>query len=315
MSSFLPFVLQQLCNRPIATSEDHGRMIASALAGRLNISAYEDSFTRLDAEEMARIAVGGRANADAQRAAKSTSSSTRSARSVRGKTFEQAGSIAVIRVWGTLTRNWGVGPYSGSTGYDGIEIQLLDAMQDPDIKAVWLDINSGGGAVDGVFDLAELIYQMREKESGKPIWAMAADYAFSAAYCLASACDKVIVPSTGAVGSIGVITLHADITKALESEGIKVTVLRSKPRKARENQYEELDEETAAHIMAQLREIDAIFDETVARNRGISKKAVSETLGLDYIGSQAKTIGLVSDVLSEHEAWAKLERKIARNER
>lgn len=315
MSSFLPFVLQQLCNRPIAASEDHGRIIASALAGRLNISAYEDSFTRLDAEEMARIAAGGRASADARRAAKSTSSSTRSARSVRGKTFEQAGSIAVIRVWGTLTRNWGVGPYSGSTGYDGIEIQLLDAMQDPDIKAVWLDINSGGGAVDGVFDLAELIYQMREKESGKPIWAMAADYAFSAAYCLASACDKVIVPNTGAVGSIGVITLHADITKALESEGIKVTVLRSKPRKARENQYEELDEETAAHIMAQLREIDAIFDETVARNRGISKKAVSETLGLDYIGSQAKTIGLVSDVLSEHEAWAKLERKIARNER
>lgn len=315
MSSFLPFVLQQLCNRPIAASEDHGRIIASALAGRLNISAYEDSFTRLDAEEMARIAAGGRASADARRAAKSTSSSTRSARSVRGKTFEQAGSIAVIRVWGTLTRNWGVGPYSGSTGYDGIEIQLLDAMQDPDIKAVWLDINSGGGAVDGVFDLAELIYQMREKESGKPIWAMAADYAFSAAYCLASACDKVIVPNTGAVGSIGVITLHADITKALESEGIKVTVLRSKPRKARENQYEELDEETTAHIMAQLREIDAIFDETVARNRGISKKAVSETLGLDYIGSQAKTIGLVSDVLSEHEAWAKLERKIARNER
>lgn len=315
MSSFLPFVLQQLCNRPIAASEDHGRIIASALAGRLNISAYEDSFTRLDAEEMARIAAGGRASADARRAAKSTSSSTRSARSVRGKTFEQAGSIAVIRVWGTLTRNWGVGPYSGSTGYDGIEIQLLDAMQDPDIKAVWLDINSGGGAVDGVFDLAELIYQMREKESGKPIWAMAADYAFSAAYCIASACDKVIVPNTGAVGSIGVITLHADITKALESEGIKVTVLRSKPRKARENQYEELDEETAAHIMAQLREIDAIFDETVARNRGISKKAVSETLGLDYIGSQAKTIGLVSDVLSEHEAWAKLERKIARNER
>lgn len=313
MSTFLPFVLQQLCNRPLAVSDDHGRMIVAALAGRLNISAYEDRFTRLDAHEMARIAAGGRATADAQREAKAPTTTVKAGDNYTA--FERVGGIAIIRVWGTLTRNWGVGPYSGSTGYDGIQIQLLDAMQDPDVKAIWLDINSGGGAVDGCFDLVDMIWSLNEKNGGKPIWAMSADYAFSAAYALASACDKVFVSRAGAVGSIGCITLHADMTKMLEDEGIKVKVIRSSqsPRKAEGNPYEGLSEEALAHIQEQLDECGDIFIEKVARNMALSKKAVSETLGLDYMGARAKTIGLVSDVLSEQEAWAKLERKIARN--
>lgn len=311
MSSFLPFVMQQLCNRPLAVSDDHGRMIVAALSGRLNISSYEDQFTRLDAAEMSRIAAGGRATADAQRSAAKSQPATPKAGN-NYTAYERVGSIAIIRVWGTLTRNWGVGPYSGSTGYDGIEIQLLDAIADPKVDAIWMDFNSGGGAVDGCFDLVDLIWNLNEKNGGKPIWGMAADHAYSAAYALMSACDKLWVPPTGGVGSIGVITLHADITAALDEAGIKVTVIRSKPRKAKENQFEALDQETYDHIQQQLMEIDEIFNDKVARNMGVSKKSVSETLGLDYMGARAKTIGLVSDVLSEHEAWAKLERKVAR---
>lgn len=317
MSSFLPFVMQNLCNRPLMVSEAHGRMIASALAGRLNLSSFEDSYTRLDAAEMARIAEGGRADADARRAALATKPymTAQQAGPARGKSFEQAGEIAVIRVWGTLTRNWGVGPYSGSTGYDGIQIQLLDAIQDRDVKAIWLDINSGGGAVDGCFDLVDLIWSMNEKNGGKPIYAMAADYAFSAAYALATAADKVYVPATGGVGSVGVIMLHADITQMLENEGVKVTLIRSGERKYRGSEFEALDADTLDHLQGQCDEIRSVFIDRVARNMGISKKVVSDTEALDYMGAAAKTIGFVTDVMPEHAAWAKLERKIARNGR
>lgn len=317
MSSFLPFVMQNLCNRPLMVSDAHGRMIASALAGRLNFSAFEDGYTRLDAEEMARIAAGGRADADARRADMATKPymTAQQAGPSRGKSYEQAGGIAVIRVWGTLTRNWGVGPYSGSTGYDGIQIQLLDAIQDNDVKAIWLDINSGGGAVDGCFDLVDLIWSMNEKNGGKPIYAMAADYAYSAAYALATAADKVYVPATGGVGSVGVITLHADVTAMMDEQGIKVTLIRSGEKKNRGNEFETLDADTLAHLQAQCDEVRSIFIDKVARNMGISKKVVSETEALDYMGAAAKTIGFVSDVMPEHAAWAKLERKIARNGR
>lgn len=318
MSTFLPFVMQQLANRPLMLRDADARMVAAALSGRLNISAYEDRFTRLDAEEMQRIAAGGRADADGRRAAKEKQGPKRGGFAGDpefGAAFERVGGIAIIRIWGTLTRNWGVGPYSGSTGYDGIEIQLLEAIADPNVKAIWLDIQSGGGAVDGCFDLVDLIWSLNEKNGGKPIWAMCADYAYSAAYALATAADKVFVPATGGAGSVGVITLHADVSKMLEDEGIKVTVLRAGDRKARANQFEPLDEEEYAHIMGQLEEVRDIFVDKVARNMGLSKKAVSETEARDYMGAQAKTIGLVTDVLSEHAAWAKLERKIARNER
>lgn len=323
MASFLPFVMQQLFNRPALVSAEHASMLASALAGRLNISQFESGFTRLDAEEMDRIAAGGRAHADAQRVAFEAKMAQRgvemSAQEANnkysGKIFPHAGPIAVIPVWGTLTRNWGVGPYSGSTGYDGIQIQYLAALDDPDIKAVWLDINSGGGSVDGCFDLVDLIWNTNLKNGGpKPVYCMAADYAYSAAYAIATAGDKLFVPRTGGVGSVGVIYMHADITKALEQQGVTVRVFRAGERKFRGNQFETMDEEEANHIQAQLEEVREVFIDTVARNMGVAKKVVSETEALDYMGRHAKSIGFVNDVLSEQQAWAKLERKIARNE-
>lgn len=324
MSTYLPFVMQQLFNRPALVSDDHSKMISAALAGRLNISQFEDSFTRLDAAEMERIAAGGRATADAQRIAfeakwanRGVDMSAQQANnsSQKGKIFPSAGPIAVIPVWGTLTRNWGVGPYSGSTGYDGIMIQYLAALEDKEIKAIWFDINSGGGTVDGCFDLCDLIWSTNQKNGGpKPVYCMAADYAYSAAYAIATCGDKLFVNRTGGVGSVGVIYMHADITGALEQQGVKVRVFRAGDRKFRGNQYEEMDEEEAAHIQQQLDDVREIFIETVARNMGIAKKTVSETEALDYMGARAKTIGFVNDVLSEQQAWAKLERKIARNE-
>ncbi len=320
MAQYLPLVLQSLLNRPVAMSDSHAQMVVSALSGRLDIRSIETETTRLDARAMADLASMGRQVADQQRQAPQAAAfgeeygyNDEGMRRREGRSFPLVGSVAVIQIWGTLTRNWGVGPYSGSTGFDGIQTQILDAMADPKVKAIWLSINSGGGTVDGLFDLQELIWMCNEKNGGKPIWAMASDYAYSAAFAIAVAADKVFVPATGGVGSVGVITLWADIRKALENDGIAVKVIRSGARKALGFMgVEDMPDEELARIQAQLDEIRDIFVDRVARYMGIAKSTVSNTEGLHYMGQHAKAIGFVNDVLSEQSAWAKLERKLAR---
>src|SRR3546814_11579452 len=73
---------------------------------------------------------------------------------------------------------------------------------------------------------------------------MLADHSHSASYWLASAADKVFMPKLGTAGSIGAVILHAEMSKALEEEGINVTIFRSKDGKMRGNAMEVLDAAT-----------------------------------------------------------------------
>ena len=116
--------------------------------------------------------------------------------------------IAVIPIHGTLVRRTvGLEAASGLTSYAGLAAQLDAALESSQVDAILLDIDSPGGESGGVFDLADRI---RAAAAVKPVWAVANDMAFSAAYALASAANRVIVSRTGGVGSIGVIAMHVD---------------------------------------------------------------------------------------------------------
>jgi len=311
-SQHLPFVMGEVFNRPHLVSEAHAAMVAAVLAGKMDIRSLSTEFETIDARGMEDLAELGRLEA---RAKKSKISSHSGVAKHRGDClpYELTESgIAVLPVQGTLRRSWGVGPYSGATGYDGLWTQLLHASENDAVRAIWMPHNSGGGTVDGLFDLADAIYSNSARFGGKPIWAMAADSALSASYALAAAADKVFVPQLGMVGSIGAVIIHAEVSRALEEEGVAVNIFRSKSRKMRGNSLEPLDDEMIDKFQALVDEVDEVFVDRVARYRNISKKSVHETNADVYTGGRALATGLVSDVLSEPEAWMKLERKIAR---
>jgi ClpP class serine protease len=129
--------------------------------------------------------------------------------------------IAVISVAGSLVRKSSfMDAYSGITSYADIETEFLDAVTNPSVKGILLDIDSPGGECAGCFDLADAIYALR---GSKPIYAIANESMFSAAYALGSAADKIFVTRTGGVGSIGVICLHVDQSGMDAQEGLKFT--------------------------------------------------------------------------------------------
>ena len=312
-SQHLPFVMDEVFNRPHLLSEAKAAMITAVLSGKLDIRSLAGDFDTLDERGMEDLAAMGRLEVR-EKQAKLSKHSGMARHSGDWTPYELTDSgVAVLPVMGTLRRAWGIGPFSGATGYDGLWTQFLHATENPKVKAIMMPHNSGGGAVDGLFDLCDAIYSNSARFGGKPVWSIAADSALSASYALASAADEVYVPTLGMVGSIGCVIMHADMSRALSDDGIDVTVIRSKDRKMRGNSVEPLDDQMRDKYQALVDAVDEFFAGRGALYRGIDKKAVHETAGDVYTGREALATGLVTDVLSEPEVWMKLERKIAQS--
>jgi capsid assembly protease len=317
MAVYLPLVAQTLLNNPLAIHAQKAEVIAAVLANRLNIASFErmgENGGRLDRGDLVDVAALARRNMIAGIPNLPEPQKTEDGW-YGDRPYElSSNGIAMIQVWGTLCRTWGVGSYSGMTGYDGIMTQVDFAQNDPMCRGIFMHINSGGGTVDGLFECSDFIAQCSARNGGKPIFAYAGDYAYSAAYAIAAACDKVFVGETGGVGSIGVITLYADMSKMLEQEGIDVHVFRSAPGKALGiGGVETLPQTEIDRVQEQINYLGSVFTKRVSTYMpALTQDAVASTLGLDYIGPRAKAIGLVNDILSMPEAWAKLERRIAR---
>jgi capsid assembly protease len=118
--------------------------------------------------------------------------------------------IAVVSVLGTLvTRSGYLDAASRLSSYADVGDAIAGAMLDPTVRGVILDVDSAGGEVGGLFDLAELIGAIKA-DAAKPLWAVANESALSAAYAIASAADRLYLTRTGEVGSIGVVAVHVD---------------------------------------------------------------------------------------------------------
>ncbi|WP_429497039.1 S49 family peptidase [Robbsia andropogonis] len=208
--------------------------------------------------------------------------------------------IAMISVQGTLVQKLGsLRPYSGMTGYDGLRQSILTAVQDPDVRAIALDIDSPGGEVAGCFDLVDTIYAQR---GAKPIWSILTESAYSAAYAIASATDRIVVPRTGGVGSIGVITMHVDWSKALNASGIAVTFITHGDRKADFHPEIPLSPEALANAQADIDAMGELFVKTVARNRNIAADAVRDLQAACFMGADGVSRGLADVVLAPDAA-------------
>jgi len=213
-----------------------------------------------------------------------------------GQPFAVVDGIAVIEIAGTLVhRGAWIGQSSGLTSYEGIAAQLQAALSDPTIRGIALDIDSFGGEVAGAFDLADRIRAARQI---KPMQAFVADHALSAAYALASQADRIILPRTGAVGSIGVVAMHSDMSGALDQKGIAVTLIHAGARKVDANPYQPLPEAVRARIAGELEDLRQLFAETVAEGRG-RRLDTSQALATEaavFRGEAAIFAGLADEV-------------------
>ncbi|ALG72132.1 hypothetical protein VY88_03070 [Azospirillum thiophilum] len=223
--------------------------------------------------------------------------------------YEVDQGVALVSVAGLLVPKLGYIGAGWATGYDGLRVQLAHAFADPDVRAICLDIDSGGGIAQGCFDLVDWIVAAK-RAAGKPVAAICSEEAYSAAYALACAADSIAVPRTGGVGSIGVWLMHWDQSRMLEGAGMVPTIVQSGAHKTDGHPYAALPEAVRADWQGQVDALRRLFAETVARARGLDFAAVLATEARCFEGplgtAEAVRLGLADAVLPPDRAFSAL---------
>ena len=184
--------------------------------------------------------------------------------------------IGIIPILGIVAQRTAGDISSAGTATESVRRQFRAMMNDDRIDAIVLDIDSPGGSVFGVQELADDIFAAR---GSKKVVAVANSLAASAAYWIGSAADEFVVTKGGEVGSIGVIAAHEDHSKELEAKGVDVTVITAGKFKGEGNPFGPLDEEGLTAIQGSVNDYYDGFVNAVARHRGVTGKDVRDGFG------------------------------------
>ena len=183
--------------------------------------------------------------------------------------------VAVLPLYGTIMPKANMmTEMSGGTSLDKFSSWFKSALADPNVRAIVIDVDSPGGSVKGVQEMADEIFAAR---GTKPITAMISGVGASAAYWIASQADKVSITPSGDVGSIGVLASLPDDTKAMEMAGMKVNVLSAGKYKA--EGHNGWSEEAKAAMQGRIDAMYETFVRAVARGRGVAPSVVKTGMG------------------------------------
>lgn len=203
-----------------------------------------------------------------------------------------AGTIGVINISGGLVNR----PMPGASGpgpanYATIRDQFDELLNDDSVTSIVLRIESPGGMASGCFDLTDHIFQARGK---KPIHALIDDYAFSAAFAIAAACDEIWVSRTGGVGSVGVCGFHQDWSEGNKMMGLKVTAVYAGAHKIDFSPDFPLSDSAKSLWQEMIDDDYVMFVQSIARYRGLDEEFVRATEARLYFGPKAVTSGMAT---------------------
>ena len=213
--------------------------------------------------------------------------------------------VGVLGVYGALLQRWAfdMATCESFASYEVLRYQHDQMQADPDVKAILTEWDSPGGEVAGNFELARHIMAQR---GGKPMWAIANEGAYSAAYSLAAATDRIIVPQAGSVGSIGVVMVHVDQSVRDQKQGLAYTFIYAGDRKVDFNSHAPLSDKAKSIATAEVVRLYDMFTGHVAAARSLDVQAVRDTEAGVFAANDAKALGLVDTVGSFDDALAEL---------
>lgn len=200
--------------------------------------------------------------------------------------------IAVLPLVGILSPRES---FFSATSLDWFSSTFLQALRDPNVLAIVLDVDSPGGSVFGVDELSERIFESRKI---KPVVAVANNIMASAAYWIASAAEKVFVSPSGLVGSVGVIAHHEEFSEQLKMMGVGIETVVAGKFKDEMSPLRPLELSAREHLQNQVDSYYSMFLKAVARNRGVSVSDVRGGYGEGRVltSGAARASGLVDRV-------------------
>lgn len=204
------------------------------------------------------------------------------------------GSVAILPIHGVIGHRRSSG-YGANTYSEDVAAYLGQLAASPSVGAIVLDIDSPGGTVSGLSEVADAVNVAKQ---AKPVYAIANPEAASAAYHIASQATKLFSTPSGEVGSIGVWAAHFDYSEALANAGIKINLIHAGKHKVEGNPFEPLGDDARAEIQ---RGVDLAYDNflgAVAKGRNSTKATVRDTFGGGRMieADRAKDLGMIDGI-------------------
>jgi protease-4 len=209
--------------------------------------------------------------------------------------------IARIRIDGLITG-------------DEATLGLLDSLaKSSHVKGVIIRIDSPGGTTAG----SEAIYgKIREIAKDKPVVAVMDTVAASGGYITAIATDYIVARGNTITGSIGVIFSFPEISKLLDTLGIKMEEIKSGELKAEPSPYKPVSDHVRQVSNEMVQESFAWFTGLVVERRKLSPERVKVLAdGRVYTGRQAVTEKLIDALGGEEVAldWLQTQKNVPKD--
>jgi len=218
--------------------------------------------------------------------------------------YEVRDGVAILPMTGVMDRRMNLfQAISGGVSSQQLAVRIREAGEDPEVEGLLLDIDSPGGSVFAVEEIAEAI---REVKAVKPVIAHSYGMCCSAAYWAGSQCTRLIIGGNSEVGSIGVVYVHYDQSEKDKTAGVHRTVLTAGKYKRIAADNAPLSREGEHYVQEQLDTYYSLFVDAVAEGRGVSTEKVLTDMaeGRTFIGEQALKAGLVDEIGNLESALA-----------
>lgn len=207
------------------------------------------------------------------------------------RTYDLQEHTALIPLAGPMTKG---DSKFGGTSTIRVRHSLRQAARDPDVHNIVLQVYSPGGHVDGVQDLADEVWQVRQH---KPVVAHIEDLGASAAYWVASQAARITANATAEIGSIGTMAVLEDSSKRLERLGVTVHVVATGPFKGLGVDGAPVSAEALGYVRARVEAINAHFLASIRRSRGLAGDALALVSdGRVHQAAPALRLGLIDAV-------------------
>jgi signal peptide peptidase SppA len=227
------------------------------------------------------------------------------------KPYTVVDGVAVVSLSGVMGKRMNMfSKISGGMSTEIVRGDIQAAIDDPDVAAIVLSIDSPGGTVDGTAELADFVLRAR---SEKPVYAYADGTMASAAYWVGAAAEKIYGVRTANIGSVSVVVCHYDRSRADDAAGIKRTFVTSGKYKRIANDAEPLSGDGRDYLQEIVDRTHALFIEGIAAGRGMTPEAVDAAMGDGriFLAAQAlelnmiDAIGSLADTINAARAAAK----------
>jgi signal peptide peptidase SppA len=219
---------------------------------------------------------------------------------------EQRDTVAIIPVHGVIAPRMNLfSEISGGATFEGAGAALEEAVQRPDVSTILLDIDSPGGSVAGASEFARQVLAARTK---KRIIAHAHYQMCSAAYWFGACATEVVAAPSAVAGSIGVYTVHEDLSKMLDELGVKVTYVAAGKFKVDGNETEPLSDTARARMHALVESNYQRFVADVALGRGRTVEAVTNGFGQGTVltADECLAAGMIDRIATFEDTLARV---------